>query len=268
MHYEIPIPSYNRVETLLKATLPMLERYDCDPSRVTIFVANEEQYKLYREAVPKKYKIVTAVLGLLEVKKFYHAHYPKGTRLFNVQDDIYDLKQKNDLALEPYQGTLDNLVELGFSTAEKVGAEMWGLNPTGNAMFMHDHLSIGLRFIYGAIYGDYAGNPSVVGQRILDAPSGEDWENTISAYLRTGALSRIEWVTPISRLFAKGGMADYLADRNDTRDNDHENHLRTIAAHYPDLVSTYRKAGNVLNLRLKTLPSTKIPRQILETSNK
>ena len=102
----------------------------------------------------------------------------------------------------------------------------------------------------------------------MELPSGEDWENTISAYLRTGALARIEWVAPVSRLFAKGGMEDYLSAIGTNRNNDHENHLHAIAAHYPDLVSTYRKAGDVLNLRLKTLATTKIPRQEIESSSK
>jgi hypothetical protein len=268
MDYQIPIPSYKRIDTLTKATLPMLEKFDCDPKRVTIFVANDEEYAAYRSAIPKKYKIVRAELGLLQVKRFYHHYYDAGTPLFNVQDDIYDLKQKLDNKLETYLGSLDDLVSLGFKMAKVFGADMWGLNPTGNPMFMKDYVSIGLRFIYGAIYGDYAGNPSVLGKRIMELPSGEDWENTISSYLRTGALVRIEWITPISKLFAKGGMSDYLTVIGTNRNNDHENHLRAIAAHYPDLVRSYRKAGNVLNLRLKTLATTKIPRQEIESETK
>lgn len=244
----------------MKATLPMLEKFGCDPKRVTIFVANDDEYKKYRAAIPLHYEIVKAQLGLLEVKRFYHNYYKPGTRLFNVQDDIYDLKEKDGDALIEYSGTLDELVELGFSVSEKVQASMWGINPTGNAMFMKDHISVGLKFIYGAIYGDYAGNPSVLGTRILEMPSGEDWENTLSAFARDGSLVRIEWVAPVSRLFAKGGMDDYLKSKQTTREIDHETHLSAIAAYYPDLVSTYRKAGNVLNLRLKTLPSTKIPK--------
>ena len=260
MDYQIPIPSYNRVGLLQKATLPMLEKYDCDPKRVTIFVANDEQYGIYREAIDKKYEIVVAELGLLEVKRFYHNYYDKGTRLFNVQDDIHNLRQKADNKLKDYEGTIDDLVHLGFTISEMVGADMWGINPTGNAMFMKDHVSIGLRFIYGAIYGDYAGNPSVLDKHILELTSGEDWENTLSSYLRQGALVRIEWVAPVSKLFAKGGVDDYLRSIGTDRTSDLERHLKAIAAHYPDLVSTYRKAGDVLNLRLKTLTSAKIPR--------
>lgn len=261
MDYQVAIPSYNRIDLLQKATLPMLEKYDCDPRRVTIFVANEAQYKIYREALGNKYAIVVGELGLLQVKRFYHQYYDAGTRLFNVQDDIHNLKQKNGNALEDFTGTIDELVELGFTTAEKFGAEMWGLNPTGNAMFMKDHITIGLRFIYGAIYGDYAGNPSVVNEHIMELTSGEDWENTISAFLRTGSLARIEWIAPVSKLFAKGGVDDYLRSIGTDRTSDIEAHFEAITAYYPDLARTYRKAGNVLNLRLKSLTSTKIPRQ-------
>lgn len=259
--YQIPIPSYNRIGLLQKATLPMLDKYGCDPKRITIFVANDEQYKIYREALGTKYEIVVAELGLLEVKRFYHNYYDAGTRLFNVQDDIHNIRQKQGNKLIDYEGTIDELVELGFTTAEKFGAEMWGINPTGNAMFMKDHITIGLRFIYGAIYGDYAGNPSVVNEHIMELTSGEDWENTISSFLRTGSLARIEWIAPVSKLFAKGGVDDYLKSIGTDRPTDLETHLTAIAAYYPDLASTYRKAGDVLNLRLKSLTSAKIPRQ-------
>lgn len=262
MEYQIAIPSYNRIELLKKATLPMLEKYGCDARRITIFVANNEQYKIYKEALNSKYKIVVGELGLLQVKRFYHNYYDLGTRLFNVQDDIHNLKQKNKNKLEDYDGTIDELVELGFSTAEKFGAEMWGINPTGNAMFMKDQITIGLRFIYGAIYGDYAGNPSVVDEHIMELTSGEDWENTISAFLRTGSLARIEWIAPVSKLFAKGGVEDYLRSIGTDRTSDIETHFEAIAAYYPDLARTYRKAGDVLNLRLKSLTSIKIPRQL------
>jgi hypothetical protein len=260
MDYQIPIPSYNRIETLRKATLATLERHDTDPRRVTIFVANDEQYKEYREAIDRKYEIVVAELGLLNAKRFYHNYYDSGTKLFNVLDDVYSLKQKDGEKMADYSGTIDELVSLGFRASEKVGAKMWGINPVTNGFFMKDQITIGLRLIYGTIYGDYAGNPSVLGKRVMESPSGEDWENSISSFIANGSLVRIEWIAPVSKLFAKGGMSDELKLRGTDRKTEHELHLRAIAAAYPDLCSIYYKAGDVINLRLKNITHARIPK--------
>lgn len=258
MEYQIPIPSYNRVALLQKATLSMLEKYDCDPKRVTIFVANDEQYKMYREAIDKKYEIVVAEIGLLNAKRFYHNYYDTDTKLFNVLDDVHSLKQKDGEKMADYAGTIDELVDLGFRVSEKVGAKMWGINPVANGYFMKDHITVGLRLIYGTIYGDYAGNPAVLGERVLENPSGEDWENSISSFLTNGSLVRIEWIAPVSKLFAKGGMDDELKLRGTDRKTEHELHLRAIAAAYPNLCSVYYKAGDVINLRLKNITHARI----------
>jgi len=258
LDYQIPIPSYNRIEVLQKATLPMLERHDTDPKRITIFVANDDQYQQYRAAIDKKYEIVVAELGLLNAKRFYHNYYDAGTKLFNVLDDVYSLKQKDGEKMIQYTGTIDELVDLGFRVSEKVGAKMWGINPVANGYFMKDSITIGLRLIYGTIYGDYAGNPSVMGERVLENPSGEDWENSISSFITNGSLVRIEWIAPVSKLFAKGGMSDELALRGTDRKTEHEIHLRAIANAYPDLCSVYYKAGDVINLRMKNITHARL----------
>ena len=258
LDYQIPIPSYNRIEVLQKATLPMLERHDTDPKRITIFVANDDQYQQYRAAIDKKYEIVVAELGLLNAKRFYHNYYDNGTPLFNVLDDVYSLKQKDGEKMIQYTGTIDELVDLGFRVSEKVGAKMWGINPVANGYFMKDSITIGLRLIYGTIYGDYAGNPSVMGERVLENPSGEDWENSISSFITNGSLVRIEWIAPVSKLFAKGGMSDELALRGTDRKTEHEIHLRAIANAYPDLCSVYYKAGDVINLRMKNITHARL----------
>ena len=54
MNYNIIVRSYNRPDRVFKNTIAMLEKQDNDLiSRVLIYVANEEQKKLYDEEALK-----------------------------------------------------------------------------------------------------------------------------------------------------------------------------------------------------------------------
>ena len=73
--YKIAIPSYDRAETLLKKTLNTLVNIPND--LITIFVANEEQYEIYRQYI-KDYKIVIGKLGITNQRIFIKNYYKEG----------------------------------------------------------------------------------------------------------------------------------------------------------------------------------------------
>jgi hypothetical protein len=263
MDYQIAIPSYKRADLLKKATLATLVRYGADKDRITIFVANEEQAEQYR-AVVGDYRIIVAEVGLLNARRFYHNYYPLGTPLLNLDDDVYDIKQRNNQdKLEVYSGTIDDLVELGFNLCEQSGAKLWGINPVGNGYFMKDWSVVGLRYICGNFHGNYAGDTAVVG---LDRPSnlssGEDYETTIRSFLANGAVVRIEWLTPTTKYFAAGGIDAEVKDKGiEDRQIEHTKELQAIIERYPHLASPQVKSGGIFNVRLKTMTFDKVPRQ-------
>jgi len=264
LDYQIAIPSYKRAELLKNVTLKTLEKYGARKDRITIFVANEEEQKNYN-SVLSGYKIVVAEIGQLNAYRFYHReYYPKGTPLLNLDDDIYDLQQPNDKnKLEPYDGTLDELVQLGFDLCEASGAKMWGINPVNNAFFMQDWAVIGLRYICGNFYGNYAGDPAIIGD---DRPSllssGDDYETTIRSFLQNGAVVRIDWITPITKYFAKnGGIDSEVIDKGYAdRQEEHAAELQAIIERYPHLTSPQVKANGIFNIQVKKLTFGKIPR--------
>ena len=45
--YVVAIPSYKRPETLRTKTLKVLQDYNIDPTRIYIFVADDEQKEIY-----------------------------------------------------------------------------------------------------------------------------------------------------------------------------------------------------------------------------
>jgi hypothetical protein len=264
MEYQIAIPSYKRSAVLKSATLATLERYDVDPDRVTIFVANDLEMESYRATLGDKWRIVVAKLGKVEAQKFYHNYYQTGTRLLNVDDDIYDIRQRNAQdKLEPFTGTLDQLVREAFTLCETSGAKMWGINPVNNGYFMKDYSVIGLRYICGNFYGNYAGDPAIIGaDRPSSISSGDDYETTFRSYLQNGSVVRVEYLTPITKYFAPGGIDAELKDRGVTnRQDEHDAELRAIIDRYPNLASLQIKSGGITNIRVKTQTFAKVTRK-------
>jgi hypothetical protein len=262
MEYQIVIPSYKRSELLKSKTIALLEYHKVDKEKITVFVANEEEASIYRQALPD-YKIVIAVKGLLDARVFYNNYFPKDTRLVNLDDDLGELKQRNSAdKLEPYTGSFDDLIKLGFSTCEKVGARLWGINPVSNGFFMGDHITVGLRYICGNFHGSYAGDPALTDpNRANKESSGEDFETTLRSFVRYGSVVRIEYICATTKYFASGGIDAELKDNGiPDRQTDHKAKLYDITARFPDLASIRIKAGDITNIRLKSITYHKIPR--------
>ena len=69
----IAIPSYKRQDQIVDKTLSTLKHYKIPPSKITVFVADKEEKKIYEEAIPKEAvnDIVIGVLGMDKIMKFY-----------------------------------------------------------------------------------------------------------------------------------------------------------------------------------------------------
>lgn len=261
MEYQIVIPSYKRPEVCRKATIETLIRYGVDLSLVTVWVADEDELARYREHLPAEVKIQVAIKGKVNAQRHYHGQYPAGTRLVNFDDDLYDVHEKIGDKLTPLAVNLDAVIRTGFTVAEKVGAKLWGINAVANGFFLSDSITVGLRYICGNFYGNYAGDEAITGQRILDGSSGDDYETTIRSFALNGSVVRLDYLCPITKYFAEGGIdAELKANGIEDRQTDHKDKLEQLAGAYPDLAKTYIKGKGITNLRLKTITHAKIPR--------
>ena len=50
--YVVAIPTYDRVDILQEKTLPLLLSRNVSPSSIYLFVANKEEEKKYKDAIP------------------------------------------------------------------------------------------------------------------------------------------------------------------------------------------------------------------------
>lgn len=259
--YQIAIPSFRRTETLAKATLSMLKRHQADFSNVTIFTANKQEEKVYKallEMLSTNAKVVTGEPGIGKQRIFINKHYPVGTRILSLDDDIYSLLiVDQNKKLGPCDWSIDRIAFKGFSTCEKVNAKIWGINPVENGFFMDRTTSIGLRYICANFFGSYAGDPVWTAKDRLDFSSGEDFESTLRSFVQYKGVVRLDGICPKTKYFAQGGICAEIGGE-DKRKIDHHRHLTEIASRFPHLCKTYKKSDGTTNIKLKPVTRGKI----------
>lgn len=260
MDYRIAIPSYRRPVVCRERTIATLSRLGAAPDRMTVYVADKSDEADYKKALSGTgVSVAVGVPGLLAQRRFYNTMYPKGTRLLNVDDDLYELKtvtKKGDLVA--YPGKLDDIVAHGFTTCESHGARLWGISAFENGFYMKRSTSAGLRYVCGIFHGSYAGDSVLCGADRAVVSSGEDFETTLRSFKKYGVVVRLDWLCPKTKYFAEGGMREELGGTDERRQADHEKELRQIEKRHAGLASCYKKAGDVVNIRLKTLPVVRV----------
>lgn len=261
--YQVAVPSYARADVIGTKTLAMLDRRGVDRDRVTVFTATDDETDRYRAVIGDDWRIVTARPGLLACRMFYsNDHFPKGTPIVNVDDDMEDILALTDGDVAPWVGTFDALAALGFGALEVEACGLWGLCAVANGFYMSDAMTIGLRYIGGGVFGNYAGNSTYDTTRPVRS-SAEDFETTARSYRAHGAVVRIDWLTWKTKNFATGGMQAEIGGK-DERFHDHNAAMRETAADHPDIAKVVVKAGGIENIKFRVLTRAKIDRFSLE----
>ena len=236
--YRIAIPSYNRVEGLGQKTLKTLEKHGIDKSIIDIFVANQEQYDLYKNNYPD-YNIIIGEKGIRQIREFiFLKHYNEGDKVISFDDDIELIKMKNPRGWEPPSFANDELdlkkeFNLAFEQCEKSGRHLWGVYPVDNSMFMKNDISYDYKFIIGHMFGiiikkDLCSHTPDIGAR-------DDYERTIKHYLADGGVVRLNYICCKTKYIAEGGIGI---------DRQGEETLKLLVDTYPGLVSIkMKKAG-------------------------
>ena len=75
--YVVAIPTYNRVDEVVKKTLNTLKTGGVSANQIYLFVANKQQYTLYEQNVPKElyYKIVIGKKGITNQRIFISNYF-------------------------------------------------------------------------------------------------------------------------------------------------------------------------------------------------
>ena len=194
MSYKIAIPSYNRLDQLVAKTLPLLEKEKMDFSNITVFVANAEQLKTYREGLDqysnglgKKIKVVKAIKGIVEVNNFINRYYKPSDIVFYVHDDMDKFIY--------YDKSLKDTLEKCADHLKKSPYGLMSFNPTGNEFYMRGDEESSKKFKEGFYYAVgclfmFKPNPKIV--RSKDTWAVEDYDYSIKSYKLYGKTIRYD----------------------------------------------------------------------------
>ena len=237
--YRIAIPSYNRAEQLGKKTLNTLESHGIDKSIIDIFVANKEQYELYKNMYPD-YNIIIGEMGIREIREFiFLKHYNEGDKIISFDDDIELINKKHPTIENRFANCELNLKEefkLAFDACERSGMHMWGVYPVNNSFFMRNSITYDYKFIIGHLFG------VIVKKEQLSHTPGigarDDYERTIKHYLADGGVVRLNYLCCKTKYISEGGIGI---------DRDAEITLKLLIDTYPGLVSIRTKGNNPNN---------------------
>lgn len=190
--YRVAVPSYQRSSMLKEKTLAALAAGGVDPSRITVFVhGHDPQLHTYRElAARARVAIeVTGANGINAQRAAILAHYPPGTPLVQVDDDLTCVVEAVDAkTLRPVQD-LDGFLRGMFLNLMARDLWVWGLSPTANAFYMRPgRISEGLKFLMFAAWGCFTrpGHPV----HTCTVPTKDDYELSLRAWWYDGATVR------------------------------------------------------------------------------
>ena len=253
--YIIAIPSYNRPELIQNKTLSLLHKHNINPKQIHIFVADREQYDLYKSKIPRDLynKLIIGVKGLKNQRNYINNYYPEGYHIVEMDDDIDKIVElvtirKGSRSSSRSQSikktlqhikNLDEFIKQAFSRCISNGIFLWGVYPLANSHFMTDTITTDLRFIVGPFWGMINRHRPDL-QLTIDEK--ENSERTLQHWVIDGTVLRFNNIGIETNYYKnKGGMQEEGKNRK-------EEALKSVIylhKHYPKITKIHlgKKSG-------------------------
>jgi len=245
--YKIAVPSYKRTKTIQEKTFKVFEHHNIDQKRVTVFVADDEEFEKYSEALkdnPYGQNIVKGVPTIGAQRNWIERYYPEGTYLMMFDDDVQEVQRKNDKKLEPIDNLEEEIIIRGFTEAGNVGAKTFGIYAASNAFFMKDRVYTKLCYVIASMFGVIVEHDDYLA-RVTN--HGEDYEYSLRQYVKNDVLCRLDNYTVKSNYYKEEGGLQEVRNKEYVHDS-----ISKIAEMFPDLCTMYiRETTGHAELRLK-----------------
>lgn len=230
--YVVAIPSYNRVKEIQTKTLKTLHNANILAEKIYIFVANEEEEKLYREALPD-YKIIIGELGIVNQRNFISKYFPVNQYIVSIDDDVegvYFLNSKQKLQLIP---DLDVIFHDAYTKLKITDLFLWGIYPVTNPFYMQNTVTTQLKFIIGVLHG-YINRKHKNLILSAETEGKEDYQQTLLFYKMDGAVLRYNNICAKQKFHAQGGLGN-------NRFLQSEKSAKYLEKTYPNFVKTFQR---------------------------
>lgn len=240
--YLIAIPSYDRVKSLGRNTLSMLEENNIPKDKIEIYVV-EEQYEDYKNMYPD-YKIVKGVKGVVNQKNFILLENQNKNIVF-IDDDIKHIYKKKGNGQEIYTN-LEEVIEKGFNTCNIEETKIWGLYPACSGYYMKHNITTNLKFIIGCLFGVINNENSIMD---WEHDNGEDSARTLHYYDLYKSVVRINDICPkTDYLKNKGGLQSLYT--KEEREKDTAEKFNLLKQKYPQYCKVYTKKNGKVNIKI------------------
>ena len=215
--YVICIPSYKRANFCNEKTLATLHRHKIDHNKIYVYVANKEDYELYKETLDKSLynKLVIGKKGLVPQRQFIMEQWPQGKHIVFFDDDVESI----DLSLSPQfkSHNLDYFIKYAFDKCVKNHAYIWGVYAVFNPFFRkaRKEMTTELNYIVGAFYG-IINRPKLKNiQLTITKENGqkEDVERTIKYFIEDGIVLRFNKIGFTTKYYGKEGGLGRFEER-------------------------------------------------------
>lgn len=247
--YVIAIPTYNRVNEVVKKTLNTLKQGGVSANQIYLFVANKQQYSLYEQNVPKElyYEIVIGKKGITNQRIFISHYFKEGQYVVSMDDDVeqFDILKGDKLAK---MKDVNKFFLEAYDLMKLKNLYLWGIYPVRNPFFMKDEVTFDLRFIIGVTFGFITRHDNQL-KMSIKAESKEDYEQSILYFLKDGGVIRYNNVTAKTKFNAPGGLGQDRFERN-------KKAAEYLTNKYPDIVSRNDRDDGTPEVKLAKLPAT------------
>jgi len=215
--YIVCIPSYKRAQVCKERTLNALHKYHIDPKKIYVYVANKEDYDLYKTTLdPATYnKLIIGKKGLVPQRQFITNQWGANKHIVFLDDDVESI----DLSLSPQfkSHNLDYFIKNAFNECIKMKSYIWGVYAVFNPFFRkaRKELTTELNYIVGAFYG-IINRPTLKAiQLTITKENGqkEDVERTLKYFLHDGIVLRFNKIGFETKYYGKEGGLGRFEDR-------------------------------------------------------
>lgn len=240
--FQIAVPSRGRVRFFyLKSFRKIIYRFSLE-KETTVFVQTEEDLQAYSAAFPTLKILLTPGEGQAAAQEAIRKHYPVGTRVVVLHDDVTRVVRLRDGSFRRFED-VRRLFRVVFELMERYGVALGGLAPTTNGLYeayTPRKVSLCLRFIYDPLHFELVQETPFVPKSV----GKHDFERSIESYRAHGGVLRLSGFSfSTARGLSKRALAQDEAD------------CALLMSLYPKEISYLQKhRGGYSSLVLRSLP--------------
>lgn len=207
--YQVAIPSYHRADALRVYTLALLQERGVPLSRVTVFLDEGDPHALDYSHLGVN-TVTSPVKGINAQRRIISGHYPPGTPVVSLDDDITNVLRATDpKTLEPVDD-LDGFFKDAFEYTRGLGLNVWGAAAVANPFFMTPGKppTTNLKFLIATMWGYFSRPGHPVHDTTVTVK--EDYEFSLRAWWYDGGVVRFNDITTKADHYKEpGGCQDY-----------------------------------------------------------